>query len=443
MLQEALVAEQAMEQDCKSSSEVLSDKRVLRPSNPLMPTRGRSAEADVSGESSSQQPQLAGWLTTQTKDDARDKAVASHETMGLVSALLAGFELAALVEVDTCTEQSECSVAEDLFVIAASFCVGLSTIVVLETSFEYMFVMRELHHGADSAWNLIAHFRFCRRAAEAAFALEILIFLISTGLMVYVRFAKTLPVGSTVSLALLGLNMLFVFTIVWSLQTAKVAHGQGAKHKREEALIEQQRLRAQRTSCKREKLATGSLKVKRLSQMIKGSSSGLIGSDKTASDKSVADDKASSARRLCFRRAATTPMSLGSVDDDDSGACNGEGGARLSSSDAAATPTGLSAAAPSQVAVVTAQNGSAAVERHSTAEHCELTAACGTGRGAHQLERRIVPQDEERASTLEKQLNRELYNTAAVQRAQSANLLSRQMRIQGSSDGGAISVRDV
>ena len=30
--------------------------------------------------------------TTTTKDDARDKAVASHETMGLVSALLAGFE---------------------------------------------------------------------------------------------------------------------------------------------------------------------------------------------------------------------------------------------------------------------------------------------------------------------------------------------------------------
>ena len=210
--------------------------------------RFRARQASLSLDGSNPTPDYVGWLTTQTKDDARDKAVASHETMGLVSALLAGFELAALVEVDTCTDATECSVAEDLFIIAASFCVGLSTIVVLETSFEYMFVMRELHHGANSAWNLIQHFRFCRRAAEAAFALEIIIFLISTGLMVYVRFYKTLPVGTYTSLVLLGLNMVFILCIVGALQAAKRQHGQGAKQKREEALIEQQRLRAQRSS---------------------------------------------------------------------------------------------------------------------------------------------------------------------------------------------------
>jgi hypothetical protein len=35
----------------------------------------------------------AGWDVTYTREDARDKADASHSTMGLVSALLAGFQL--------------------------------------------------------------------------------------------------------------------------------------------------------------------------------------------------------------------------------------------------------------------------------------------------------------------------------------------------------------
>lgn len=121
------------------------------------------------------------WRKTKLKDDARDKAISSHDTMGLVSALLAGFELQALVEVDTCQTDEECSGAEGAFVICASYCVGLSMIVVLETAFEYMFVMRELHHGPASAWMLIRAFRPFRRLAEFTFALEIVMFLISTG----------------------------------------------------------------------------------------------------------------------------------------------------------------------------------------------------------------------------------------------------------------------
>jgi len=175
----------------------------------------------------------AGWVSTMTKDDARDKAVSSHETMGLVSALLAGFELQALVEVELCDDA--CTGAESAFIVCSSYCVGLSMIVVLETSFEYMFVMRELHHGHASAWNLIRHFRYCRRIAEAAFALVILMFLISTGLMVHVRFARSLVVGTIFSHVLLGVNFCVVFYIVYAMQHAKIQHGEGSKIKREEA----------------------------------------------------------------------------------------------------------------------------------------------------------------------------------------------------------------
>jgi hypothetical protein len=152
---------------------VAVDAPGQRPVNPEhvttlpSPTSGKMREGEPSD--------ITGWDDTNTIETARDKATASHETMGLVSALLAGFELAALVEVDMCNESfaEDCTGAESGFVICASYCVGLSTIVVLETSFEYMFVMRELHHGNASAWELINAFRFCRRIAETFFAVSL------------------------------------------------------------------------------------------------------------------------------------------------------------------------------------------------------------------------------------------------------------------------------
>ena len=156
--------------------------------------------------------------------------------MGLVSALLAGFELAALVEVDLddgCNERGGCT-AEGGFVVAASYCVGLSTIVVLETSFEYMFIMRELHHGNKSAWALLEAFKYCRRTAEVLFALEIIMFLISTALLVHVRFARLLPASSVFAQVLIVINFMIIFVVVAMLQQAKRVHGVGRKLKREE-----------------------------------------------------------------------------------------------------------------------------------------------------------------------------------------------------------------
>ena len=217
-----------------------SNERTDRPDERI--DRSNELESPSSATLEAMQEQVAEWRTTYNKDDARDKAYASHETMGLVSALMAGFELQSLTEVDICSDSSECTSVESCFIVAASFCVGLSTVVVLETSFEYMLVLRELHHGAPSAWNLIQQFRYARRVAELAFSLDIIMFLVSTGLMVYVRFSKTLPVGTAVSIILLSLMAFTIFVIVALMQYAKVVHGQGSRRKREELKAEIQRL---------------------------------------------------------------------------------------------------------------------------------------------------------------------------------------------------------
>jgi len=61
-----------------------------------------------------------GWDLSYTREDARDKADSTHSTMGLVSALLAGFQLQALVEVNTCADDdTTCTGAEAGFVIAS------------------------------------------------------------------------------------------------------------------------------------------------------------------------------------------------------------------------------------------------------------------------------------------------------------------------------------
>lgn len=201
----------------------------------------------------------AGWADSWTKDDARDKAISSHETMGLVSALLAGFELQCLTEVEICSDPSECTGMESAFVITASYCVGLAMLVVLETSFEYMFVMRELHHGHESAWNLIRAFAPYRRAAELTFSLEIFFFLLSTGLMVHVRFGRALAGGTFLAQLLLGVNVVLIFVLMSCMQRAKLRHGEGKKIRQREAQErreERRRRRQERLQGASEKGAT-------------------------------------------------------------------------------------------------------------------------------------------------------------------------------------------
>lgn len=86
-----------------------------------------------------------------------------------------------------------------------------------------------------------------RRVAELTFTLEIIMFLISTGLMVHVRFSKTLPIGTVVSLVLLVVNFVLIFAIVGAMQSAKMKHGEGAKQreKSREELRKQQMMLTQ------------------------------------------------------------------------------------------------------------------------------------------------------------------------------------------------------
>ena len=98
-----------------------------------------------------------------------------------------------------------------------------------------VYAQRELHHGHESAWNLIRAFAPYRRTAELTFALEIFTFLTSTGLMVYVRFARALKGGTIIALMVLGINVVVIFFVMGAMQRAKLTHGQGKKIKRREA----------------------------------------------------------------------------------------------------------------------------------------------------------------------------------------------------------------
>ena len=201
-----------------------------------------------------------GYDITYTREDAKSKAESTHSTMGLVSALLAGFELQALVEVDMCVLPEECTGMEGAFVLSACACVCLSTVVVFETSFEYAATMRELHHGNQSAWKLIKRFAPYRRIAEYCFALDLAMFILSTAMMVHVRFASLTGSHAVATTAhvFLSLTAALIFVMIAFMQRVKVTHGQGAKKMREKARQEKERrkLAAERASM----LAGGSTK---------------------------------------------------------------------------------------------------------------------------------------------------------------------------------------
>ena len=126
--------------------------------------------------------------TLYLRENARTKATSTHETMGLVSAIIAGFDVTALVEVDLCGQgQQPCTGAEDGFIACASLVIGLSMFIVIEAALEYGFVLRELHYGHEAVWELMNKLRKYRKLAESAFVINLLMFLISTIFMLIVR----------------------------------------------------------------------------------------------------------------------------------------------------------------------------------------------------------------------------------------------------------------
>ena len=117
--------------------------------------------------------------------------VSSQASLGMISALLAGFSLSALVEI----EPREYTVSS-LYVVSCSLTLGLSTLTMLESTLEYIFVMRELHHGVASAWALLEKMRASRRAAEVSFVASLLGSIVATGSIVLPRFEESVSQSS-------------------------------------------------------------------------------------------------------------------------------------------------------------------------------------------------------------------------------------------------------
>ena len=117
-----------------------------------------------------------------TNEDVTAK-VSAQASLGVVSALLAGFSQTALVEIEVTP-----AIASKCLIFTASVTLGLSTLVMLESTLEYMFVMRELSHGTFCAWSLMEALSLPRRIAEACFVIALLNSIISTACMLHIRF---------------------------------------------------------------------------------------------------------------------------------------------------------------------------------------------------------------------------------------------------------------
>ena len=169
--------------------------------------RGTSLEAAVEKE------QVAV-----TEKQVEAKAV-SQASMGVMSALLAGFSLSLIGSVNiTQTYTSEA------FVICGATSLGSSMIVVLEATLEYMFVTRELRRGPDSAWSLMKRLTPYRRLSETAFTVSILLYLVTCGLMVHERFSRILPISSLISEIIIFVIFIVIIFIMIGMERTKKRH---------------------------------------------------------------------------------------------------------------------------------------------------------------------------------------------------------------------------
>ena len=161
----------------------------------------------------------ATWSTALITNDEVSAKVGAQASLGVVSTLLAGFSLTALVEIEV-----ESSIAANCFVVSSSIVFGLSLLVMLESTLEYMFVMRELPHSTFSAWSLMEELRLPRRVAEASFVLALLCSLISTACMLHVRYGDICSGASALAITLLALLFLGLLAVLAYMQRMKIRH---------------------------------------------------------------------------------------------------------------------------------------------------------------------------------------------------------------------------
>ena len=161
----------------------------------------------------------ATWSTALITNDEVTAKVGAQASLGVVSTLLAGFSLTALVEIEV-----EASIAANCFIVSSSIVFGLSLLVMLESTLEYMFVMRELPHSTFSAWSLMEELRLPRRVAEASFVITLLFSLISTACMLHVRYGDVASGASALAITLLALLFLALLAVLAYMQRMKIQH---------------------------------------------------------------------------------------------------------------------------------------------------------------------------------------------------------------------------
>lgn len=171
--------------------------------------------------------------TTGLRVNAKNKVTSSHETMGLVSAVVAGFEVTALVEVEACSEMGKCGYDEGIFIFFATVVIALSMFVVLVTAVEYSYIMRELHYGHLATWALVKRLRPYRKACEIVFGLNLLSFLLATIFMLHVRFvAQYNSVGAILGMTVMSVAVVVISVTVWLMQNQKYQHVKKSVHRR-------------------------------------------------------------------------------------------------------------------------------------------------------------------------------------------------------------------
>ena len=152
-----------------------------------------------------------------TSDAIRDK-VTSQNNLGLVSALLAGFSLSSMLEVDVSNENNAVA---SLYLLSVTCSLSLGILVVVVTSLQFSFIMTQMRYDPASVWNMLEGFQAARRVGEIAFILSILFFGIAIIFAMHLTFADARPQTTTACVIVFSLVHGTTICLVMKMQFAK------------------------------------------------------------------------------------------------------------------------------------------------------------------------------------------------------------------------------
>ena len=164
----------------------------------------------------------------------REKAEASFDTSALVSALIAGFQLSALAEIDICNETSTsaaastCTWEEDTFIIASALSMVLAMLSLVQVTIEYHGVLSNLSLPNVSEEIIKVLFWWGKMARYLNY-LNLVTFLFSTAMLIRVRFGATNAVGVRVATFILYTGVGLIFLVILAMNGRKTIAKSGAR----------------------------------------------------------------------------------------------------------------------------------------------------------------------------------------------------------------------